>query len=172
MNFLKRLHDVVTPWELLLLSSVAYVLFNIPFEAAFHQDPSSLELAIDVVISVFFLIDVLTVKRNLIFVKSEMSSKIIRFLMVFPLETILYFFNHGSLDGTISWVVYAQAVRFLILPGLVAAIHERGKAHIIPKRFKFLSAAVITAVMLNLLACGWLVIYPHHRLPIERKAEA
>jgi voltage-gated potassium channel len=160
MNFLKRLHDVVTPWELLLLSSVAYVLFNVPFEAAFHQDPSSLELAIDVVISFFFLIDALTVKRNLIFVKSEMSSKIIRLLMVFPLETILYFLNHGSLNGAISWVVYAQALRFLILPSLVVAIHERGKAHIIPKRFKFLSAAVITAVVLNFLACGWLVIYP------------
>jgi len=160
MNFLKRLYDVVTPWELLLLGSNAYILFIIPFEAAFHQDPSIKEVAIDLAISFLFLFDVLTVNRQLKIVRSEFSSQILRYAMAIPIEAILFFLYRGSPSGAISWIVYTQALRLLLVPCLVATIKERGKAHLIPKRFKFISAALVTAVALNLLACGWLAIYP------------
>lgn len=156
MSFFKKLNDIVTTWEQVLLACIMYTLFDVPLEAAFNHNPTNLELIFDVVIGICFFADAMKHQRNIQWIKSPVSLRALQFLMSAPLLTI----DFVVMQGGAGWMVYLQIIRVALLPSLIESMIERSKTHIVPKRFKFMAAATITAVVLNLLACGWLVIYP------------
>lgn len=156
MSFFKKLNDIVSIWEQVLLACIMYTLFDVPLEGAFKHPPTKLELVFDVIIGCCFLFDAMKHHRAMQFVKSPALCRGLQFLMSAPLLTL----DYVAMQGGSGWMVYLQIIRIALLPSLVASMIERSKTHIVPKRFKFMAAATITAVVLNMLACGWLIIYP------------
>lgn len=156
MQGLKRLNDVVTTWELVLLVCLSYILVDMPFEAAFNHKPKMLEIVADIVIGLVFLGYFFAHGQSSRFIKSINGWRLARPMMIIPFASVMSFFL-GVDDG---WMIYLQVFRLIILPDLVLNIYERTKISLMPKWFKFVAAATITFIVINTLACGWLVIYP------------
>ena len=156
MSFFKKVQDIVTHWEFILLLSIAYTLIDVPLEAAFNHPPTLTEIILEVFISAAFIIDAVKFRRSTPLYQSHQIARSLQFMAAIPVFAIIT----AATRGQSGWAIYSQILHALLLPGLVHSMIERSKSHIVPKRLKFMIAAVITMVVLNLLACGWLVIYP------------
>ncbi len=54
MGFFKKMNDIVTPWEIVVLFSMTWIAFDIPLEAAFQHKPSPVEIVLDIFLSAVF----------------------------------------------------------------------------------------------------------------------
>ncbi len=156
MSFFKKLNDIATTWELLLIVAISYTLVDVPLEAAFNHPATLFEIALDILIAGLFLMDALRFNRKFYWIQSAVVGRLLQFVMSIPVVALFSFWAE-SVPG---WVLYVQLIRVALLPSLIVLMIERSKTHIVPKRFKLVSAALVTIVCLNILACIWLVIYP------------
>ncbi len=156
MQGLKRLNEVVTSWELVLLACVSYILVDMPFEAAFNHKPQAIEIAADTCIGLVFLGYFLAQGQSSRLIKSIHGWRLARIMMIIPFGSVMdLFFGMNA-----GWLIYLQIFKVMILPDLVLNIYERNKTNLMPKWFKFVAASTVTFIVINTLACGWLVIYP------------
>lgn len=158
MNFLKKMNDIVGPWEAALLLMIAYTLLDIPLEAAFSAPPNTFEIAMDFIISAGFFLDAVIFYR-----KGSKSNihlswtwDVARIASALPLMSMTALL----INPTASWPIYIQIFRVARLKSIVASLIERSKHHLVPKRLKFIAAAAVTLIVFNFLACAWLVINP------------
>jgi voltage-gated potassium channel len=162
MTFLKKMHDLISSWEATMLTCMAYVMFEIPLEAAFQHDPSKIEISMDLFISALFCWDFLSTGTRRHITRYPNAWIAVHFISCLPLLTLAVAFSGKDQ----SWPIYLQVARFVRAPGIIEAIIERSKSHLVPKRLKFITVAVVTALAINLLACIWLFIYPPGDDPI------
>jgi hypothetical protein len=57
MESFKKMQEIVTAWESLLVVTIAFILFDLPLGAAFRHNPTSIEVVLDLVVSAVFLWD-------------------------------------------------------------------------------------------------------------------
>ena len=156
MTFFKKMQDLATRWEYLLLFLIAYTLFDVPLEAAFQHPPTTFEIVMDIFISAIFFWDARKNGVHHTISRFPFLPNITTALSSIPLMSMVTL----AIDSDIAWPIYLQIFRVARLPSIIVAMMERSKRHLVPKRFKLIAAAVITLLTLNILACGWLVIYP------------
>ena len=156
MGFFKKMNDIVTPWEIVVLFSMAWIAFDIPLEAAFQHKPSPVEIVLDIFLSAVFFRYALTKAPKPVISKYPHLNHLAHWLPCLPLLSLAVFFGNGDKN----WPIYIQALRFIPIFTIVESMIERTKTRLVPKRFKFLIASTIALLVINALACGWLVIYP------------
>ena len=156
MGFFKRMDGIITPWEACVLLTIAYTLFDIPLGAAFQHATSRSELVLDLCVSVVFTWDLIQHGHRGEILKFRKTWNTISVISCLPLMTMAAVtFGRDN-----NWPIYLQIARLLRAPGIINMMIERSKTKLVPKRFKFLAALVITSAMINMFACGWLIIYP------------
>jgi voltage-gated potassium channel len=156
MGFLRKMDGIITPWEACILLAIAYTLFDIPLEAAFHHPPTRAELLLDLCISALFTWDVMQYGHRGEILKFRKTWNTINVVSCLPLMVIA-----AAIYGRDNnWLIYLQVFRLTRGYGIINLIIERSKTKLVPKRFKFLAAGIITLTMINIFACGWLIIYP------------
>ena len=156
MNFFKKMNDIVTPWEALILLAIGEILLDIPLGAAFKHSVTKFEIITDLAISVIFTWDLLSRGPRKQIARFPKLSKMANWVAVLPVMTISVLL--AGRDE--NWPIYTQLLRLIPLAGIIESMMERSKTHLVPKRFKFIAAASITFLAINFFACGWLVIYP------------
>jgi hypothetical protein len=161
--FFKKINDIVTPWEIVVLIGITWITFDIPLEAAFQHKPTNLEISLDLILSGVFLRHALIHPTGPSIKKHVILNPIFRWLPTLPLLSLAVVMtgNHEN-----SWPIYLQVVRLIPLVGIIQAMIERTKTRLVPKRFKLIVASSIAFLSLNALACGWLVIYPPGNDPL------
>jgi hypothetical protein len=156
MGFFKKMNDIVTPWEIVVLLSMAWIAFDIPLEAAFQHKPTSVEIALDVILSVVFFRHAFNKAPKAVISKYPQLNHLAHWLPSLPLLSLAVLLGHDDKN----WPIYLQAFRLIPVVSIVQAMVERTKTRLVPKRFKFMIASTIAMLVINTLACGWLVIYP------------
>ena len=156
MGFFKKMDGIITPWEGSVILAIAYTLFDIPLAAAFNHSTTRPELFLDLCVSALFSWDLMQHGHRGEILKFRKTRIALNIISCFPLMIIaaaLFGRDH-------NWPIYLQFSRLLRGPGIIKLMIERSKSKLVPKRFKFLAAFVITFTMINIFACGWLIIYP------------
>jgi len=156
MSFFKKMDGIISPWEACVLLAIAYTLFDIPLGAAFKHSATRPELFLDLCISALFTWDVMQHGHRGEILKFRKTWNVVNVVSCLPLEVIaIVLFGRDN-----NWPIYLQLARVIRGYGIINMMVERSKTKLVPKRFKFLAAGIITFTMINLFACGWLIIYP------------
>jgi Ion channel len=156
MGFFKKMSDIITPWEFLILIGMSYILFDIPLGAAFKHSVTKPEIFFDLAMTAMLTWNALTRPPHHLIAKYPRLTHFAHWIPCLPFMTFAY--TCGASGA--NWPIYLQAFRLFPLHSLIAAMLERSKTRLVPKRVKFAVAAVAVFIALNFLACAWLVIYP------------
>jgi voltage-gated potassium channel Kch len=156
MESLKKFKEIVTPWECLLTFSIALILFDLPLGAAFRHAPTTLEISIDIIVSLIFLWDLARSKVAKEISRYSKTLTVINWLAYLPLMSMAI----AALGRNEHWPLYLQAAKIFRIRSIIAAMSERSKINQVPKLFKFIAGALIAFVAINAFSCGWLIIYP------------
>jgi Cyclic nucleotide-binding domain/Ion channel len=156
MESLRKMKEIITPWEALLVGTIALILLDLPLGAAFRHTPTEMEVVLDLAISAIFLYDYFTTKKGAEVTPHAKMKSTLSFIACLPLMSAAIGLGaHGE-----HWPLYLQVVKIFRLPSIIALMLERSKLNQVPNLFKFCAAATIALVMINAFSCVWLIIYP------------
>ena len=162
MKFWRKLEDIITPLQALIFIAFGYVIISIPLAVAFNHTPTFSEVIIDIMLSCLMCWQRYRHPPNRPVAKYTKIQNTGDWLACMPWLTMLAL--SGFEDN--QWVTYIQLVRLFLMPALVQTIYKHSHDKLVPRRFKFMVAIYITALVLNTFACGWLIIYPSVDDPI------
>lgn len=156
MESLKKMKEIVTAWESLLVVTIALILLDLPLGAAFRHTPTKIESVLDILVSAIFLFDFLSSKAGTEIAAYSKLKSALRFIACLPLMSAAI----GLGANGEHWPLYLQFTKIFRLPSIISLMSERSKMNQVPNLFKFCAVATIVFVMINGFSCVWLVIYP------------
>ena len=156
MESLKKMKEIVTAWESLLVVTIALILFDLPLGAAFKHTPTKIESVLDLLISAIFLWDFYSQQEAKDATPKSMKEKAFKFVACLPLMSIAI----GLGANGEHWPLYLQATKVFRLPSIIKLMVERSNINLVPNLFKFFAAGMIAVVAINAFSCIWLAIYP------------
>lgn len=150
-------------WVALIFWAASFTAMEAPFSFVFNTAIHSWQLWTDASISILFIIDFIyhlkeakkiKVKKDLFVTKNKWVSPVmlsVDLLSCIPFDLFIYYLGHQDL-----FTVF----RILRMVRIVKIYYLIENITIVPRIFKIQSVVVGFLIVVNWIACGWILIYP------------
>ncbi|MGZ3790393.1 MAG: ion transporter [Bacteriovorax sp.] len=149
-------------WLAVIFWSASFTAIEAPFSFVFKTKIQPWQLAVDGIISVLFILDLIYHLREIkktrskedVIVQKKWLSRLMLFvdiLACIPFDLLSYYLGHQD---------FFTAFRLLRMVRIIKVYYLVENITIVPKIFKMQSIMVGFLMVVNWIACGWILIYP------------
>lgn len=168
MKFWRKIEDVLSLPEAAAFLVLGHNAIMLPIHLIFPRRPTAWQLCVDLMFSVVFAWESYHRNGKPHTSRPTLLSKFAGVLAIIPWFSVAVAmgFRH------FNYIACLQVMRFAVAPYLIQSVVAHNQDKLFPKRFKFIAAGYITAIILNAFACGWLLIYPPTEDPVTAYVKA